>query len=452
MTSAQNTFEKVIDTLGCSSAGCIQETFDGGYIFSGQSNYNSNDAIVVKLDSMGVVEWAKLYGGTSLEGAGFIQQTPDSGYIVGGVYDGGLFTKGWLLRLDNNGDTLWTKTYSSGVGATEIAQFAANSYGSIYAMAGYFKPSPFTHNRINFITVLNNGFLLANSTFDFSIYGSESRGINHTVDGGFIITGLKGYSSTGADLCLIRTDAYGDTAWTRVYPNQFMTVGQSVVQTDDSGYVVAGYVYNPAKAHPDVYLIKTDSVGDTLWTKTYYNSVSANAQSIYQLSSGEYVLAGSRLGKFYIIHSDISGDTVWTREFGDTLSLNIGLYVKQAKDGGILACGVGNKSGKAGAYIIKTDSSGNVVTGLNEPVIGTVSELLIYPNPSNGILTVSTKGLPNKKSVLKMYNSIGDSVYAGTIVNNMESQLDLCNLPEGIYILVVETKEIVLTKKVVIYK
>lgn len=53
---AQNTFEKVIDTLGSINALCIKETFDGGYVFCGQSNYGGNDVLIVKLDSMGTIE------------------------------------------------------------------------------------------------------------------------------------------------------------------------------------------------------------------------------------------------------------------------------------------------------------------------------------------------------------------------------------------------------------
>ena len=84
---AQNTFEKVIDTLGCVVANCIQETFDGGYVFCGMSSNNGNDAMVVKLDSIGTIEWAKTYFGAGQEAAIYLEQTPDSGYIVNAVYN-----------------------------------------------------------------------------------------------------------------------------------------------------------------------------------------------------------------------------------------------------------------------------------------------------------------------------------------------------------------------------
>lgn len=72
----------MIDTLGCVVANCIQETFDGGYVFCGLSSYNRNDAIVVKLVSIGNIEWAKTYVGVVVEGAMYLEQTPGSIYLV----------------------------------------------------------------------------------------------------------------------------------------------------------------------------------------------------------------------------------------------------------------------------------------------------------------------------------------------------------------------------------
>ncbi len=134
---AQNTFEKVIDTLGCVVANCIQETFDGGYVFCGMSSYNGNDAVVVKLDSIGTIEWAKTYFGAGTEAAMYLEQTPDSGYIVN-VSD---FSnaKTCLYRLNNLGDTLWTKSFSAGVGSTSavLPNSMASVYNNVYGLTGY---------------------------------------------------------------------------------------------------------------------------------------------------------------------------------------------------------------------------------------------------------------------------------------------------------------------------
>jgi hypothetical protein len=211
---AQNTFEKVIDTLGCVVANCIQETFDGGYVFCGMSSYNGNDAVVVKLDSIGTIEWAKTYFGAGTEAAMYLEQTPDSGYIVN-VSD---FSnaKTCLYRLNNLGDTLWTKSYSAGIGSTraDLPNSMASVYNNnVYGLTGYYSnggwPSTF------FIACLNSGFLLTSKIYNTAIFGNDSRAINNTIDGGFIMTGGISITSSSSDIYLIRTNTYGDTLWTR---------------------------------------------------------------------------------------------------------------------------------------------------------------------------------------------------------------------------------------------
>ena len=176
---AQNTFEKVIDTLGSGPALSFRETFDGGYIYCGVSSYNGNDAIVVKLDSIRTIEWAKTYSGPSIEAATYIEQTPDSGYIMNALYDGGSFySKSWLLRLDTNGDTLWTKIFSLGLGATNTSSFNSMAFinNFLYGMTGHFKPFPVTNESAYFIASIGNGFLLSSKIYNPStIYSTDSR-------------------------------------------------------------------------------------------------------------------------------------------------------------------------------------------------------------------------------------------------------------------------------------
>ncbi|MFM7901958.1 MAG: hypothetical protein ACKPAD_08220, partial [Bacteroidota bacterium] len=279
---SQNTFEKIIDTLACDYASCIQETFDGGYVFCGKSSIGGNDVIIVKLDSIGTIEWANVYGGPSIEAAAYIEQTPDSGYMVNALYDGGgLNAKSWLLRLDTNGDTLWTQVFSAGTGSTIVgdANSMASINSTIYGMTGKFKPQPFTFNSSYFISSIGNGIQLGNKIYDNSIYGSTGDGIDKTYDGGFIFTGQYGTSISTADVNLIRVNALGDTLWTRTYHNSLADVGRAVIQTADSGFMVAGFTRYLINAY-NIYLIKTDSVGDTLWTKQYVDSVNCDVSSI----------------------------------------------------------------------------------------------------------------------------------------------------------------------------
>jgi hypothetical protein len=457
----QNTFEKIIDTLGCVFASCIQETFDGGYVFGGTSNYGGNDVIIVKLDSIGTVEWAKIYSGPSIEGATYIEQMPDSGYMVNALYDGGsLNAKSWLLRLDANGDTLFTRTFSAGTGTGSTLVSAANSMASInnaiYGMTGYFRPNPVTYLSPFFIASIANGVQFANKIYSTStIYGAESRAINKTFDNGFIMAGGIGTSFSGGDVYLIRINAYGDTLWTRTYDHSQVDAGQAVQQTADSGFIVAGYTYNLNAAHENIFLIKTDINGDTLWTKEMYNTVSNNPNSIQQTTDGGYIICGIKptsFASFYVLKTDAYGDTIWTKQFGDSLYINWGLNGRQTKDGGYIVSGIGAIGNRNGAYIIKLDSLGNVFTGLPAPEVNNPFDFSVYPNPSSGQFNVRAKGLPGGSAWLEVYNITNQCIYFCEIKNNVPEHLDFSKTANGLYMVMLKTNNTIYSNKILIQK
>jgi len=98
----------------------------------------------------------------------------------------------------------------------------------------------------------------------------EGFSVQETSDSGYIITGRTNSFGVGQfDVYLIKTNANGDTLWTRTYGGINQDGGYSVQQTLDSGYIIVGMTASFGVDSGDVYLIKTDSIGDTIWTKTY---------------------------------------------------------------------------------------------------------------------------------------------------------------------------------------
>lgn len=454
---AQNTFEKIIDTLACDYASCIQETFDGGYVFCGKSSIGGNDVIIVKLDSIGTIEWAKVYGGPSIEAAAYIEQTPDSGYMVNALYDGGgLNAKSWLLRLDPNGDTLWTQVFSAGTGSTIVgdANSMASINSTIYGMTGKFKPQPFTFNSSYFISSIGNGIQLGNKIYDTSIYGSNGDGIDKTYDGGFIFTGQYGTSISTADVNLIRVNALGDTLWTRTYDNSPADVGRAVIQTADSGFIVAGFTRYLINAY-NIYLIKTDSVGDTLWTKQYVDSVNYDVNSIQQTTDAGYIIAGSiavppmNTGNIYLIKTTSNGDTLWTRKFGGSLP-DLGYFVRQTQDGGYIISGTGAMGSAYGAYIIKTDSLGIVSSGTGIAEVNNPFFFDVFPNPTTGVFNVRVNGVSSHNSSISVYNLSGQTIYSIMIKNNATVQIDLSGLTGGLYAISLRSYNRTFTRKIIL--
>jgi hypothetical protein len=297
----------------------VQQTADGGYIEAGwTSSFGASGwpVYLVKTNSIGDTLWSRTYGGDSWDVGVSAQQTADGGYIVAGVtYSFGADEGNiYLMRTDSAGETLWTRLY----GGTE------------YEWGG---------------------------------------SVQQTLDGGYIVTGeTESFGAGGTDVYLIKTDSLGDTLWTRTYGGADQDCGYSVQQTTDGGYVVAGVTASFGAGSGDVYLVKTNSFGDTLWTRTYGGSEPDEGYHVEHTTDGGYVVVGWT-GSFgagnddaYLIKTDSTGDTLWTRTYGG-ISYDYAHSVEQTPDnvyivGGYTSC---TDILTADAYVIKTDSTGEIL-------------------------------------------------------------------------------------------
>jgi len=453
---AQITFEKVIDTLGVGLATCVQETFDGGYVLTGVCYNNSNDVLVLKIDSFGTIEWNKSFGGPAIDYGDYIEQLPDSGYMLNGTYNSSVNAgKNWLLRLDANGDSVWTKQLSAGIGGTLPCEnnSMASINNSIYGMTGNYQP-PNQLPDVYFQSYLNNGVLLSNKIYP-TPFSSDPRAINKTFDGGFVIIGEIGISSSVPAIYLIRTNAFGDTIWTKKYHKIQNQLGLDVVQTTDSGFALVCLL----RGNTDqIYLIKTDGNGDTTWTKTYDFNYNPLPRSLQQTDDGGYIITGECLNinferSVFLIKTNAMGDTLWSRQFkaGGTSVNNFSYFVRQTKDKGYILCGLSTMA-PANLYIIKTDSLGMVYSTTGIPEVNNPFSLTIYPNPNSGVFTLNAKGISKKGAPFKIYNANNQCVYSGDLFNNSECSLNLSYLPNGLYFIVLYTDNKVFSRKFILEK
>jgi hypothetical protein len=198
--------------------------------------------------------------------------------------------------------------------------------------------------------------------------GDLGRAVQQTTDGGYIVAGYTAsYGTGGIDIYLVKTDASGDTLWTRTYGGGSDDCGYSVQQTSDGGYVIAGVTRSQGAGGDDVYLIKTGPAGETLWTRTYGGTADDNGYAVQQTADGGYIIAGytwsfgAGLWDVYLIKANADGDTLWTRAFGGRHQ-DVSYSVQQTADGGYVIAGITSSYGAGGAdiYLIKTDANGDV--------------------------------------------------------------------------------------------
>jgi hypothetical protein len=212
---------------------------------TGSFGAGEGDIFLIKIDPFGGIQWAKTYGGISDDGAFSVQQTYDGGYIVAGYTRsfGAVGEDVFLIKIDPFGGIQWAKTY--GGKGSEVAS-----------------------------------------------------SVQQTSDGGYIVAGWTNSFGAGeGDIFLIKTDAYGNIIWAKTYGGEFNDRASSVQQTSDGGYIVAGHIGVLFDEYTDIFLIKTDAYGNIQWAKIYGkpDTIDREAYSVQQTSDGGYILASTTI-------------------------------------------------------------------------------------------------------------------------------------------------------------
>jgi len=361
-------------TYGGSStdwAESVQQTADGGYIVAGTTRSfgaTEYDFYVVKTNSQSDTLWTRTYGGNGDDQAHSVQQTADSGYIVAGHTNSfGMGTPDYpnmyLVKTNGSGDTLWTRTY--GGSGHDVSYSVDTTADGGYIVAG--RTDSFGAGLWDFYLVKTNslGEPLWTRTYGGSSYDA-ARSVQQTSDGGYIVAGFtQSFGAGGQDFYLVKTNSLGQPLWTRTYGGSSHDAALSVQQTSDGGYIVAGYSRSFGAGWNDFYLVKTNSLGDTLWTRTYGGSRTDASYSVDTTADGGYIVAGytesfgAGGGDFYLVKTNSSGDTLWTRTFGGS-GTDAAYYVQQTSDGGYIVAGSTGSFGAGGDdfYLVKTNSLG----------------------------------------------------------------------------------------------
>jgi hypothetical protein len=358
-------------------------------------------------------EWETTFGGTDGDEGYFVQQTTDLGYIVcGKSYLFGLGEMIYLIKTDGQGDTVWTKTF--GNGPYSVARSIQQTTDEGYIIVGTWLIKTDEYGNIEWINedisgsdveqTTDGGYIIIGErliktniqgdtvwtkTFAVSMgYFLQGMGysVQQTSDGGYIFCGIRDGLNSPYENFIIKTDSVGNQEWDKIYMNtnninslqqiyngklelqKGISQSNSIQQTSDGGYIFVGGigVFN-------VYLIKLDINGDSLWTKTFEGDGTAEGFSVQQTTDGGYIICGytSGNGNFedvYLIKTDGNGVQQWSKTYGGSSS-DVGCSVQQTTDGGYIICGYTQSFGNGfvDIYLIKTDGNGNVTSTFNIP-------------------------------------------------------------------------------------
>lgn len=374
---------------------CVQQTIDGGYIVAGQ--IADADVYLIRTDSSGDTLWTKTFGGTSNDVAASVQQDPTDGSFIVAGFTMSFGAGGWdvyLIKTDSSGNTLWTQTY--GGTANEVGYSVQQTIDGGFIVAGYTSSFGAGNSDIYLIKTDSNGDVLWTQT-----YGGTERERGHcvqqTTDGGYIIVGdTRSYGAGIDDIYLIKTDSDGTVHWTQTFGGSSMDHGWYVQQTTpDGGYIVSGRTWSFGAGSSDAYLIRVDSGGDTLWTQTYGDILGDAGYCVQQTIGGGFIIAGTSMSassgvdNIYLIKTDSSGDTLWTETCGGT-NTDQGTSVQQTSDGGYIVTGATRSYGAGGfdVWLVKLEPE----TGIEEEAEGGSPPVIlqsIEPNPFSSDLSIN---------------------------------------------------------------
>jgi len=306
---------KTYGTVDFEEAYAVRQTADGGYIIAGVAGLEpsgwSQHIYLIKTNAQGNTQWTKMYGGGYHDGAFSIQQTNDGGYIVAGYREISTFLEYvYLLKLNSSGDSLWSKTYGRG-GMYDAAFCVQQTQDGGYIVVGRTTEPSGAYYDIYLLKTNAQGDTLWSRTYGEAGEGHEDMGyfVRQTQDGGYVLTGTFQDQQYNDDLFLIKTNAAGATQWTKMYTRGGNDWGSTVKQTTDGGYIIAGTTYYSDTTNYDVWLLKTNASGDTAWTKTYGGSGPDNDRTgfwgdhVQQTTDGGYIILGGT-GSFGAGHYD----------------------------------------------------------------------------------------------------------------------------------------------------
>ena len=340
-------------TYGEGSGNCVRQTNDGGFILTG------GNWLLLKLDERSDIEW-KVDRDTF--GCGLcIQQLTSGDYVILTSINNPITGK--LVKIDRHGHFEW----SSYIGF-DVSWFDKS------IDVGFIVTGEDSHwlsgdpedwcTTLELLKLDSEGNLEWQKSFGPKITWSFSRGLSvkQTSDSCFIIAGYYGGESW---LWLIKTNALGNIIWEQHYGNMYP--GMTVDQTTDGGYIVAcDYCW----------LLRTDSLGDEIWRKSFDGySGWWGGPSVQQLPDGGFIMVArtpatdsTNGGDLLLIKIDSLGNTIWERTYGKE-GWDGGKAVQVASDGGFVATGWLSSTDNESHYIypLKTDSLGLLAVEEPEP-------------------------------------------------------------------------------------
>lgn len=316
----KSTWRKVYGYSKNELANSMIKTRDGNYVLAGMSNsknpYGEDDFYLLKIDKWGNILGEWVYFGERDDNAQSIIETSDGGLLILGEsysYATGISKDLFVIKLDKKGEVAWAK-----------------NFGGMDMDGG--------------------------------------RCAIEDSDGDYVLVGwTRSLGAGNSDFYVIKLSPNGEIIWSKTWGGKNFDEANSILETEDGNYLIAGYTLSFGSGGKDVALVKLDKNGNVIWHKTYGGTKDDSASSIIKTSDGNYLLVGLTFsygsnGDVYVLKINPNGDVVWEKYFGGE-SVDEGNAVVETYDKGFVIVGSTRSYGVMGlgVYILKLSSSGNLL-------------------------------------------------------------------------------------------
>ncbi len=471
-------------------------TNDKGFIISGMTGSSDGDVTgntqdngivpwILKLDSVGAIEWEKCYADTSLGYLGSIQQTAGEEFIFVGARLVGGNQRAHITKMDKSGNIEWTRTVGDDV--LDLIDVRKTKDGG-YIAAGDGNTNGDRNEPENYCLVKfdSEGFvqwkrILGGSGSDFA------RSVEATSDSGYILAGYT--TSTDGDVTdsrgdidcwIVKFDSKGYVQWKRALGGTGDDRGEVIRQTPDGGYIIGGSssssngdVQEQLYADLNYWIVKLSGSGSLELGKTYGGHRRDEVSYLTPTTDRGYLIVGhSRSADgdvtdhkgeadYWVLKTDGNGTLQWQKSLGGT-KIDFPICALQTADGAYVIAGssssidgdithskeINEEFISRDYWIVKlaAEEKKSGVNGAGDEAVMNGVAPLVYPNPVAKFLIVENIA---SGSMLEIINVTGKAIVCITDARTTE-KINVQQLPAGIYFLRIRNNDVDFNKKILI--
>ncbi len=327
---------------------------DGGRILIAPEG---EDAVLAEVDSEGSEIWSVEFDISEVDGGYEILQLKDGGHLlIAPECD-----KPLQVRMNPDGSVVWKEELDGANWDKGYGFYESGDGDYVIVTTAMSEPD----QQLLLMKVDSDGSEIWAKTFGEASSSEEGFDVDLARDGGYVAVGTSEVEGN-CDLFLVKADSKGEEVWTKKFDRSDDDRGRSVQATEDGGYMIAGTTETEGDGS-DLWLLKVDENGEQVWERTFGGTGDDEGFCARETADGGYVLVGSRtafggLGKnLWLLKTDALGNEVWNNRFGGAGD-QVGLSVRETEGLGYIIGGyITGAAGDSDALIIKAGSDGGLL-------------------------------------------------------------------------------------------